>query len=402
MRTLTKTDGSMNREIERVFSCCVVMAKQSVLSETSQAANDACFDLTGLHYNFRRYYDPQTGRYISEDPIGYESGVNPYLYVDHNPINYIDPTGECGAVGVAGGIAMNEALEAATGQCMEYGLLDFALDALCVGAVAKAFKLNKLRRGADDGGGAKRAKNKDPDPEVCDIGSNSFDGDTLVHTDEGLKPISEIAVGDQVLAYAEWLDEKRYEAVDAVITNEKDYTLYRISLNNGELIESTDGHPLFVEGQGWRDAKDLNKGDRLYLQDKGSVKITAIDVQHRFDRVFNLSVANAHTFFVGEEGVLVHNAKDKNPCSPKRATTPLGKSIQSLKEQLNSGKGPWKKIAAHAEKSTSKTKKLRGGVSVEEVYINNKTGQRLIRHIVSKDGKVPHQTFRPFTKFGRD
>jgi RHS repeat-associated protein len=49
---------------------------------------------TGLHYNFNRYYDPQTGRYISQDPIGLAGGVNRFSYVNHNPLNSIDPTGE--------------------------------------------------------------------------------------------------------------------------------------------------------------------------------------------------------------------------------------------------------------------------------------------------------------------
>ncbi|MEJ2620957.1 MAG: RHS repeat-associated core domain-containing protein, partial [Candidatus Thiodiazotropha sp.] len=47
---------------------------------------------SGLAYNRFRYYNPDTGSYISQDPIGLEGGINVYSYV-HNPIRLIDPYG---------------------------------------------------------------------------------------------------------------------------------------------------------------------------------------------------------------------------------------------------------------------------------------------------------------------
>ena len=49
---------------------------------------------TGLHYNYFRTYDPNTGRYITSDPIGLRGGLNTYVYVEGNPQNKIDPTAE--------------------------------------------------------------------------------------------------------------------------------------------------------------------------------------------------------------------------------------------------------------------------------------------------------------------
>ena len=52
---------------------------------------------TGLYYYRARFYDPEIGRFLNEDPIGFAGGINFYAYVSNNPINFIDPWGlrEC-------------------------------------------------------------------------------------------------------------------------------------------------------------------------------------------------------------------------------------------------------------------------------------------------------------------
>ena len=53
---------------------------------------------TGLHYNYHRYYDPSTGRYITSDPIGLAGGINTYGYANQNPLMFTDPLGLMGGL----------------------------------------------------------------------------------------------------------------------------------------------------------------------------------------------------------------------------------------------------------------------------------------------------------------
>jgi len=53
-------------------------------------------DETGLHYNTFRYYDPEVGRFVTQDPIGLEGGSNLYQYAPE-PHGWVDPLGlSCG------------------------------------------------------------------------------------------------------------------------------------------------------------------------------------------------------------------------------------------------------------------------------------------------------------------
>ncbi len=51
---------------------------------------------TGNHYNYFRDYNPSLGRYIQADPIGMIGGINPFVYVQSNPVIKIDALGLLG------------------------------------------------------------------------------------------------------------------------------------------------------------------------------------------------------------------------------------------------------------------------------------------------------------------
>ncbi|KVD51221.1 hypothetical protein WS61_03075 [Burkholderia sp. ABCPW 11] len=81
--------------------------RQVTVARTDQPlryAGQYADDSTGLHYNTFRYYDPDVGRFINQDPIGLLGGDNLYAYAP-NPTGWIDPWGWCVTPSVSRGAA---------------------------------------------------------------------------------------------------------------------------------------------------------------------------------------------------------------------------------------------------------------------------------------------------------
>ena len=47
----------------------------------------------GIYYARQRFYDPQLGRFLNQDPIGFRGGLNTYSYCENSPTNRVDPNG---------------------------------------------------------------------------------------------------------------------------------------------------------------------------------------------------------------------------------------------------------------------------------------------------------------------
>ncbi|MEW6429715.1 MAG: RHS repeat-associated core domain-containing protein [Thermodesulfobacteriota bacterium] len=77
--------GTLAGESESVAQPFKYAGKFGVMSEPN-----------GYYYMRARYYDPQVGRFISEDPLGFDGGdLNLYAYVGNNPVMGVDPLGLC-------------------------------------------------------------------------------------------------------------------------------------------------------------------------------------------------------------------------------------------------------------------------------------------------------------------
>ncbi|MEW5743936.1 MAG: C1 family peptidase [Nitrospirota bacterium] len=75
--------GTVANQQETVYQPFTFVGQFGVMTEPN-----------GYYYMRARYYDPQVGRFISEDPIGFDGGdINLYQYVGANPVNFTDPSG---------------------------------------------------------------------------------------------------------------------------------------------------------------------------------------------------------------------------------------------------------------------------------------------------------------------
>jgi hypothetical protein len=127
-----------------------------------------------------------------------------------------------------------------------------------------------------------------------------------VHTQRGLITIAEVQIGDQVWSFNEDTGESQWNEVTHLIQGDQEYNLVVLTLENGETIEATEEHPFFVVEKGWVAAEELTQGDVLVTKD-GNVGISSVEREQRTVVVYNLTVENAHTFYIGRDGVLVHN-----------------------------------------------------------------------------------------------
>jgi Pretoxin HINT domain len=133
----------------------------------------------------------------------------------------------------------------------------------------------------------------------------SFSEDTPVATSDGEKPIGEVQVGDEVLAYDEQSQASGYYPVTAKFAHlDTDLVILTI---DGEEIETTPQHPFFTQEGGWTPAGELWIGAHILRADGNSGELRAIEEKKSKETMFNLTVGEVHTYFIGNNRWLVHN-----------------------------------------------------------------------------------------------
>jgi YD repeat-containing protein len=188
--------------------------------------------------------------------------------------------------------------------------------------------VKRLESQLDDFGGA------------CKI--NSFSRDTLVRTISGLVAIGSLTLGTPVLAFNEQTNQNGYYPITDIIshgTKGQGVTFLTITDpeqgNKSEYLTTTPEHPFYIQAQAdaqarpkpvgheelsshWVGAGHLQVGDKVKQADGSTGTVSNVFTFQQTQEMFNLTVDTAHTFYVGSQGWLVHNATN-----PIRSEIPL-------------------------------------------------------------------------------
>lgn len=336
-----------------------------------------------------RLYSPGIGRFLQTDP---EDGGNAtaYDYCAGDPVNCTDLDGKWGwgsikrglskvakvasyasfipgPIGTIAGVVSAVAY-AATGNWREAAWAAAGSLAAMVGAgaavkgarlgirvaraAAKARKASRLRR-------AYRALHR-----AC----NSFDPDTpVLMADGGYRPISDVRVGDQVVAVDPATGERSAQPVLAVYVGQGTRHLIDLSFDGDDatdVLTATAQHPIWIDGKGWTDAGDVKPGQVVVTGD--GLRMGVREVVDRGwlagSTVYNLNIGDVHTYVVGAGGqdLVVHNSS----CSIAAHRVPHKGGLYVIhfkdgKKYVGISKNMHKRVHRHFVSSKSAVKKAK-------------------------------------------
>ena len=311
---------------------------------------------TGLYYLQSRYYNPKWGRFLNADYAevisdnGTITDKNLFVYCENNPVMRADADGEFwhivagAAIGAVVGGLSSIISQAIAGEDINWtavaisaasGALSGAINAAfpCMGAIATGVVEGTISA-ASYAATETLAYGRDVSfGDVLSVGLNNgimagcmkdimqsiglcncFIAGTLVATETGYVTIENIKVGDLVWAHDPETGETALKPVVQTFRNETAEWIH-VTVK-GETLTCTPEHPFYVPQKGWTSAIDLRAGDRLQLLNGEYVVVE--QVQHELlespETTYNFEVEDFHTYYVGEEPVLVHNE-----CTPSNS-----------------------------------------------------------------------------------
>lgn len=138
-----------------------------------------------------------------------------------------------------------------------------------------------------------------------------FVAGTMILTVTGLVAIENIKAGDKVIS----TDPETFETAEKTVVEtyvREDSKLIHLVINDEEII-TTETHPFYVTNRGFVNAGELKIGDEL-LDSNGNVLLVenfAVELTDEPTTVYNFQVEDFHTYYAGQNSILVHNANYK-------------------------------------------------------------------------------------------
>jgi RHS repeat-associated protein len=342
--------GQSAIEGEQVYGPFGASSYQSGLINTAKGYTGQVHDgVSGLYYYVARYYDPVIGMFLSIDTMqGNQQGMDPYAYTGNNPETKNDPSGHWDwgtvltvtaiavavaavviiapvaaplviaaaaetAASVAATVAAGAAAVAAGGAAVDAGLG-------VSGAITLGYAAYVL--GPDMDAAATDAAALSPADSPCEEGL-SFAPKTLVATDHGEQAIGTLKVGEKVWSYNPQTKKMELEPIQKIWLNHDndlvDLTLvgtvkgvHGKTIRQKETLHTNERHPFLTEEHGFIPVSQLKPGMHVLEADGSYDVVTQLVVVLGSMWMYNLTVAQDHTYAVSLVHSIVHN--DGGPC----------------------------------------------------------------------------------------
>lgn len=137
---------------------------------------------------------------------------------------------------------------------------------------------------------------------------------TPISTDRGEIAIDKIQIGDRVLAKNLATGEIDYKPV--LQTTVRQPVPVRTFETNGTRITASSGHHFWVSGEGWKKTRELDARNPIHTV-TGMSRVASIEDEPAPAPVYNLVVADFHTYFIGKAMVLSHDVTPPAPTNIK-------------------------------------------------------------------------------------
>ena len=139
-----------------------------------------------------------------------------------------------------------------------------------------------------------------------------FVAGTQILTKDGYKNIEDVAIGDWVWSKDTETGEQAFKrVVHLFVKHDREIFTLNVLDQDGNTLEvgTTDDHPFFVVGEGWKVTEDLVAGDAIETDGHGAVIVQSVSHDGHTEVTYNFEVEDFHTYYVTKKNLLVHNSE---------------------------------------------------------------------------------------------